>query len=77
MWRLFGANFPTGHKVTSYDEYAASKILASEICGNLRNLWMILLVAQRFDWVEGGGFARRIESKENANRCTEQKCNSN
>ncbi len=36
-----------------------------------------LFVAQGFDGIEGGGFARRIKSKEHADGCAEQKCDSN
>jgi hypothetical protein len=37
--------------------------------------YAFLLIAQRFDGIERGGFARRVKAKENSNRCAEQKCN--
>jgi len=34
----------------------------------------LLLVAERFDGVERGGFARWIKTKEDADGCAEQEC---
>jgi hypothetical protein len=37
----------------------------------------VSFVTQRFDRIQGGSFARGIKSEEDANGCTEQKCDSN
>jgi hypothetical protein len=42
-----------------------------KICVNLRNLRMISFVAEGFDGVERGGFARRVKAEEDADGCAE------
>jgi hypothetical protein len=38
---------------------------------------MVLLIAQRFNRIEGGGFARRIEAEEDANGAAKEEGDNN
>src|SRR3954453_1922484 len=53
------------------DEKRKRSVIVSRFV--IRASSFISLVAQRFDGIEGGGFARRIKSEEDADGCAEQK----